>query len=163
MFFVRCLVSAPRSSPHGGGGGRHLLTGSIIQHLTVLQRCIHPRRHSFERSFSLQSPSVSFIVLPIVYTPYHSIGLCIHSHGLEYNVYWILNIKKLILHVFMVKEYTFQVTEFYKLSSSNQNVSGFLEPCSLFGVHWCFRGACCFHQQGDDEGGSTHLWNVGLL
>jgi hypothetical protein len=36
-------------------------------------------------------------------------------------------------------------------------------PCSLTGVEWRFRGAYCLHHQGDDDGGSTRLWNVGTL
>jgi hypothetical protein len=26
-----------------------------------------------------------------------------------------------------------------------------------------FKGAYCLHYQGDDDGGSTYLWNVGVL
>jgi hypothetical protein len=36
-----------------------------------------------------------------------------------------------------------------------------IAPCSLR-VHQCFRRVYCPHYQGDD-GGSTRLWNVGLL
>jgi len=35
-------------------------------------------------------------------------------------------------------------------------------PFSHVAVDWRFRGAYCLHHQGDD-GGSTHLWNVGQL
>jgi hypothetical protein len=35
-------------------------------------------------------------------------------------------------------------------------------------VYWHFKGACCLHHQGDDDGcpddrGSKHLWNAGTL
>jgi hypothetical protein len=36
-------------------------------------------------------------------------------------------------------------------------------PCSHVEVSRRFRGAYCVHHQGDDDGGSTHLWNVGQL
>jgi hypothetical protein len=39
-------------------------------------------------------------------------------------------------------------------------------PCSHVEVDRRFRGAYCLHHQGDDgpdDGGSTHLWNVGPL
>jgi hypothetical protein len=41
-----------------------------------------------------------------------------------------------------------------------------LAPCSHIEVDWRFRGAHCLHHQSDDspdDGGSTHLWNVGQL
>jgi hypothetical protein len=34
--------------------------------------------------------------------------------------------------------------------------------CSL-GVDRRFKGAYCLYHQGDSDGGSTHLWNIGLL
>jgi hypothetical protein len=35
-------------------------------------------------------------------------------------------------------------------------------PCSLTKVDWRFRGTYYLHHQ-DDDGGNTHIWNVGLL
>jgi hypothetical protein len=35
-------------------------------------------------------------------------------------------------------------------------------PYSLVEVYWRFRGACCLHHQGSDEG-SKYLWSVGKL
>jgi hypothetical protein len=37
--------------------------------------------------------------------------------------------------------------------------------CKLIEIDWYFRGAYCLHCQGDesDGGGSTHIWNVGIL
>jgi hypothetical protein len=37
-----------------------------------------------------------------------------------------------------------------------------VEPCSNVEVDRLFKGAYCLHHKGDD-GGSTHLWNVGQL
>jgi hypothetical protein len=36
-------------------------------------------------------------------------------------------------------------------------------PCSLIEVFQRFRGTCCLHHQGDEDGGSKHLRNVGKL
>jgi hypothetical protein len=36
-------------------------------------------------------------------------------------------------------------------------------PRSLVEVYGRFRGICCLHHQGDDDGGSKDLWNVGKL
>jgi hypothetical protein len=36
-------------------------------------------------------------------------------------------------------------------------------PCSLVEDERHFRGAYCLHHKGDDNGGSTHLWNVTQL
>jgi hypothetical protein len=36
-------------------------------------------------------------------------------------------------------------------------------PCSVVEVYQRFRGPCCLHQQGDNDGGSKDLWNVGKL
>jgi hypothetical protein len=36
-------------------------------------------------------------------------------------------------------------------------------PCSLIEVYQHFRGPCCLHHQGPDDGGSKDLWNVGKL
>jgi hypothetical protein len=33
-------------------------------------------------------------------------------------------------------------------------------PCKII-VYRRFRGTCCLHHQGDDDGGSMYLWNVG--
>jgi hypothetical protein len=33
-------------------------------------------------------------------------------------------------------------------------------PCKII-VDRCFRGTCCLHHQGDDDGGSTYIWNIG--
>jgi hypothetical protein len=39
-------------------------------------------------------------------------------------------------------------------------VSWVVAPCSLV-VYRRFRGACCLYHQGDDDGGSKSLWNIG--
>jgi hypothetical protein len=38
-----------------------------------------------------------------------------------------------------------------------------IAPCSLVEVDRRFRGAYCLLHHGDEDGGSTHLWNVDLL
>jgi hypothetical protein len=36
-------------------------------------------------------------------------------------------------------------------------------PCSLVEFYQYFRGPCCLHHQGPNDGGSKDLWNVGKL
>jgi hypothetical protein len=54
------------------------------------------------------------------------------------------------------------------LTSASMNMTAFcdISPCNLVEADRHFRGAYCFHHQDDDrpdDGGSTHLWNVGQL
>jgi hypothetical protein len=50
---------------------------------------------------------------------------------------------------------TFQFVRFQVLTAASL--------CSLVEVCQHFRGACYLHHQGDDDGGSKHLWDIGKL
>jgi hypothetical protein len=78
-----------------------------------------------------------------------------------------------ISNEFQVMHVTFQVLI---VASMKVTTFGVVAPCSLVEVYRRFRRAICLHYQGGDtasiisamshrrdDGGSTHLWNVGLL
>jgi hypothetical protein len=52
-----------------------------------------------------------------------------------------------------------QMVRFKVLTAASMNLTVFwvIAPCSLVEVYMRFRGICCLHYQGDDDGGSKHL------
>jgi hypothetical protein len=47
--------------------------------------------------------------------------------------------------------------------STKMDVFWVVPLCSLVEVYQHFRGPCCLHHHGPDNGGSKDLWNVGKL
>jgi hypothetical protein len=101
------------------------------------------------------------------------------------------NIYSFIAHVTIQADekmqYSFPHMRFQILTAASVNIAAFwdISPCSLVEEDWRLRGAYCLHHrrpedlvslkhdesevrvsschEGDGNGGSTHLWNVGLL
>jgi hypothetical protein len=87
-----------------------------------------------------------------------------HYHTLGPN----LGTSPLTCHLVRTEEGSIYFVRFQILTVAKMKIRAFWDvaPCSLVGVYRYFRGTYCLHHQSIHiiyDGGSTHLWNVGIL
>ena len=142
-----CLTPVA-GSPLLRGRGSHLM-GNIIQLPTLLQRCIHPRRHSFTptatRLFFLYCPLTCLFYSPTncKYKKLHQQDLCIQFHNLEDTLLFSVQETTLCMyicvHIFLHKICSAFLTQYYSGDKIEQNGMG--GACSAYaGKKRCIQG-----------------------